>query len=258
MNILVSNDDGISAPGLLALVKALSKIAQVTVVAPQTEQSAIGTAITLRHPLRVRQVEPLLSGVATYAVAGTPADSVILALDKLLKDQIDLVITGINNGPNLGGDVLMSGTVGAALQGYLRGIPAIAMSIDAKNSPYLDNAASLAVLLAKKLAANTLPADVFLNVNLPNLPTPQIKGAKITYLATKSHTDTVEERDDPQGKCYWLVRQHKNHITDNQTDVWAIEQGNISITPLNNILAHNSSPVPDSLSTIIMEELRES
>ena len=123
MRVLVTNDDGIFAPGLWILVKELKSIARVVVVAPDREQSAIGTAVTLRQPLRVQRVSPLVPGVETYSVEGTPGDSVILALGKLIKSRVDLVISGINQGPNLGDDVLISGTVAAALQGYLRGLP---------------------------------------------------------------------------------------------------------------------------------------
>jgi 5'-nucleotidase len=158
MKILVTNDDSVFAEGLRTLVKELKNIAQIVVAAPDREQSAIGTAVTLRQPLRVQIVRPIVPGVETYSVEGTPADSVILALEKLIKNKVDLVISGINQGQNLGNDVLISGTVGAALQGYLRGFPALAISIDATDSLYLDNAAKLAALLAEKIDCGALPA----------------------------------------------------------------------------------------------------
>jgi len=258
MKILVTNDDGIFAQGLWILVKQLKSIAQVIVVAPDREQSAIGTAVTLRQPLRVQRVRPMVSGIETYSVEGTPTDSVILALGKLVKNKIDLVISGINQGPNLGDDVLISGTVGAALQGYLRGFPALAISVNGADSPYLANAAKLAALLAKKIESNVLPTNIFLNINLPNLPLAKIKGVKITRLASGSHTDTVEDRNN--GKCgyYWLVRQKINKNTDEETDIWAIEQGNISITPLHINLPRKPSPsIPDSLFSNLLRELQQ-
>jgi len=258
MRILITNDDGIFAPGLWALVKELKNIAQVVVVAPDREQSAIGTAVTLRQPLRAQRVVPLVPKVEAYSVEGTPADSVILALGKLVKNKIDLVVSGINQGPNLGDDVLISGTVGAALQGYLRGFPALAISVAKADSLYLNNAARLAALLVGKIDSHSLPSDIFLNVNLPGLPLVKIKGAKITRLASESHTETVEERFDGKQEYYWVVRQQANTDKHRNTDIWAIEQGNISITPLHTDLLHKPSPsIPDSLCSDLIKELQK-
>ena len=232
MKILVTNDDGIFAEGLWTLVKKLRDIAEVVVVAPDREQSAIGTAVSLRRPLRIRGVRPLVADVETYSVEGTPGDSVILALSKLVESGIDMVVSGINDGPNLGDDVLISGTVSGALQGYLRGIPAIALSVDSPNNVCMENASKLAALLAKRIGSSAVPSCIFLNINLPDLPLAEIRGAKITKLARYSHTDTVEEGSRGKWKHYWLVRQRRNKNTDEKTDVWAIEQGYISITPL--------------------------
>ncbi|MFC1916624.1 5'/3'-nucleotidase SurE [Chloroflexota bacterium] len=257
MNILVTNDDGIFAPGLWALVKELKNIARVIVAAPDREQSATGTAVTLRQPLRVQRVTPMVSDVETYSVEGTPADSVILALGKLVKNKIDLVVSGINQGSNLGDDVLISGTVSAALQGYLRSFPALAVSIAKEDSHHMQNAAKLAALLAKKVDLNASPANVLLNVNLPNLPLAEIKGVKITRLANKSHIDTVEEGHDGIREYYWLVRQRTNKYTGRKTDIWAIENGNISITPLHTTLSNKPShPVTDSLCSDLLRELQ--
>ena len=149
MRILLTNDDGIYAEGLWALVRVLKDLAQVIVVAPDREQSAIGTAVTLFQALKVHKTSPLVPDIETYSVEGTPSDCVILALSKLVKDRIDVVVSGINQGANLGDDVLISGTVSAALQGYLRGLPAIAVSVAGKDGLNMDNAAKLATLLAK-------------------------------------------------------------------------------------------------------------
>ena len=258
MKILVTNDDGILSPGLWALAKELKSIAQVVVVAPDREQSAIGTAVTLRQPLRVQKVTPVVSSVEAYSVEGTPCDSVILALGKLIRGRTHLVISGINQGPNLGDDVLISGTVGAALQGYLRGLPALAISVASENSSKLSNAAKLARLLAKKVQDNTLSADIFLNINLPDLPLAEIKGIKVTRLAHKSHIDTVEEGHDGKREYYWLVRQKLNSDAGEATDIWALEHGNISITPLHHALFQKPlSGITGSLCSKLLRELKQ-
>ncbi len=258
MRILVTNDDGIFADGLWVLVKELQNIAQVIVVAPDREQSAIGTAVTLYQPLRVRRVKPSVPEVDTYSVQGTPSDCVILALSKLVGNGVDMVVAGINQGANLGDDVLISGTVAAALQGYLRGLHALAISAEAVDSHYLDTAARLAALLAKWTNANASPNNVFLNVNLPNLPLAEINGVNITRLASGTHTDAAEEGNDGKGKYYWLVRHKADNTADYETDVWAIEQGNISLTPLPAELLNRSAPViPGNLGSDLLQELRD-
>jgi len=256
MKILVTNDDGIFAEGLWILVKALKSIAQVIVVAPDREQSAAGTAVTLHQPLRIQKVAPMVPEIETYAVEGTPSDSVILALGKLAKGKIDLVISGINQGLNLGDDVHISGTVGAALQGYLHGFPALAIST--VQGDHMDTAAKLTTLLAKRITSNSLRTNIFLNVNLPNLPIAKIGGVQITRLASESHTDTVEEGDDGRRKYYWLVRQKISKVTDEKTDIGAIEQGNISITPLHTNLSNKPSPpILNNLCSDLLQELQK-
>ena len=255
MKILITNDDGIFAEGLWALVKELRNIAQVIVVAPDREQSAVGTAVTLWQPLRIRKVKPVVPEVETYAIEGTPSDSVILALGNLVKGKVDLVISGINVGLNLGNDVLISGTVGAALQGYLRGFPAIAISVSSGDDFYLDGAAKVAALLVGKIGSNILPPNIFLNVNMPELLPSKIKGVKVTRLATASHIDTVEEGHDGRREYYWLKRQNLDENRDVSTDMGAIELGNISITPLHTYLNSNSSPaIRDSIFSDILAE----
>ena len=259
MRILVTNDDGVFADGLWTLVRELKSIADVVVVAPDREQSAIGTAVTLHQPVRARKVTPLIARVETYAVEGTPADSVILALGKLVKDRIDLVISGINRGANVGDDILISGTVGAALQASLHELPAFAISTVQGDNTYFGDAAKFAALLARKLNSNALPANICLNVNLPNLPRKRIKGVKITHPATSSHTDTIDERYDNGRQYYWFARQRINKPLDEKTDTWAIEQGNISISPLLTSLANKPlPPIPDSLASDLFRKLQQS
>lgn len=254
MRILVTNDDGIFAEGLWALVGELKGIADIIVVAPDREMSAIGTAVSLHQPVRARRVTPKVDGVETYAVEGTPADSVILALGKLAREGVDLVISGINRGANLGDDVLISGTVGAALQASLHGFPAFAVSLALGDNPNFGEAAKFAALLARRFNANALPADTCLNVNLPP---GKIRGVRVTYAAHKSHTDAIEERYDNGRQHYWLVRQRVNKSLDERTDIWAIEQGNISISPLLTREVYNpASHIPDSLCADLFQELQ--
>ncbi|TET26231.1 MAG: 5'/3'-nucleotidase SurE [Dehalococcoidia bacterium] len=257
MKILVTNDDGILAQALWVLVRELSKIAQVVVVAPDREQSAIGTAVTLHQILRINRLNPPLAEVEAYSVDGTPSDCVLLALGRLIPDKVDMVISGINQGANLGDDVLISGTVSAALQGYLHGLPAVAISAAATDDHRLDNAAKLAALLARKIGTGALPNDILLNVNLPNIPLAEIRGAKVTYLASKSHSDTVTEENDGRRPCYRLVRQRVNRARDERADIGAIEQGKISITPLHTSLLNRPSPkINDSLCLDLLQELQ--
>jgi 5'-nucleotidase len=199
------------------------------------------------------QIQPLVPGVTAYSIEGTPADSVTLALGKLV-DGIDLVISGINHGLNLGDDVAISGTVSAARQGYLLGVPAFAISLAAASQPYVDNAARLATLLTKRITADGSSPNVFLNINLPDLPVAEIKGIKITCLASESHTDTVEEGHDGRRKYYWLVRHRLDRDTLEGSDMWAVDLGVISISPLHNHRSTNSL-ISESLCSDLFQEL---
>jgi len=232
MKILVTNDDGIKSEGLWTLVSELKKVAQVTVVAPDGERSAIGTAVTLFEPLHVTEVRSPLTGVTAFTADGSPSDCVILALGKLIDGGVDMVVSGTNPNLNLGEDVYISGTVGAAMQGYFRGLPALAISAPPPGTQTsLSIAARVAAVLAKKLATNR-PTKIFLNVNVPDLPLDKIRGARITRLARASHINTVEEENQGQQKQYRLVRERLTEVSNDGTDIQAIEQGNISITPL--------------------------
>ena len=233
MKILVSNDDGIYADGIWALARQLQTIAEVVVVAPDREQSAVGTATTLRKPLRVQKINPPVPNIESYSVEGSPSDSVIVALGKVITPGVDLVISGVNQGSNLGEDVLISGTVGAALAGYLRGFPAIAISSESWQEPRLSEAARVATLLAKRLDPARLPScNLLLNVNIPNLPLSQYKGIKVTRLSHKSHVNTVDEGHDGRKAYYMLMRESINTQADKRSDIWAHTEGYISMTPL--------------------------
>ena len=236
MKILISNDDGVNAAGLWALATHLATVAEIAVVAPDREQSATGTALTLRQPLRVRKAAAPLNGIECFAAEGMPGDAVILGLDRLITGPVGLVFSGINNGPNLGDDVLISGTVGAALQGYLRNIPAVAISSVGIEPTDLEVHSRLAAIIAQDIASGRLKGDLFLNVNVPDLKIDKINGIKLTVLAHKTHIDTVQEGHDGRREFYWLVRRQLDFKAAPDTDIKAIEQDYISVTELHSNL----------------------
>ncbi len=230
MKILVTNDDGVRSEGLWILVGELVKIAPVAVVAPDGERSAIGTAVTLFQPLHAVEMESPLESVKTWAIDGSPSDCVILGLGKLIQDKVDIVVSGINPNLNLGEDVHISGTVGAALQGYFRGLPVLAVSAPPDSRIGLESAARVAAMLASRMAGNT-PQRIFLNVNVPDMPLAAVAGVKITRLARSSHINTVEEENHGHLRQYRLVRERLANTGDS-TDIQAIEEGYISLTAL--------------------------
>lgn len=227
----MTNDDGIASQGLWSLVAELQKLAQVIVVAPDREQSCVSNTVTLHQPLRLRELNPPLSGVRSYAVEGSPADSVILALGVLVKD-ISLVFAGINEGVNLGNDVFLSGTVGAALQGYFRGLNSVALSVALGDRMHFETAAKIAYSVAQRFLSHPPPQPVLLNLNLPNLPWEEIKGVEITRLGRRRYDETVQEGFDGRRKYYWIVRGEPQWREDEGTDIWAIKNGKISLTLL--------------------------
>ena len=261
MKILISNDDGINARGLKVLVQHLKELGDVVVVAPDREQSAVGTSMTVRHPIKVNQIAPLAKGTTAYSIEGTPADSVILALELLIEDKVDLVVAGINGGLNLGYDVLLSGTVAAARQGYLRGIPSISLSVEGLQNNHFDAAVRIGEMLVKEFANNNLPANLLLNVNLPNLPIKKLKGARVTRLGDNSYIEKVREDDHYNGKSdyYWIMRPMAEWELKEGTDMWAINNDMISITSLNSnfTTAPNSSKL-EELSSLLFQQLSDS
>lgn len=256
MQILVTNDDGIYARGLWVLVEYLKKLGDVIVVAPDREQSGVGTAVTLHRPLRIRELIPLVEGVPTYSIEGTPADSVILALEYIAQDKIDLVVSGINEGANLGDDVLISGTVGAALQAYFRKIPAIAISVAAMEGTKFDVAGQLARQVANMLFQKRLPNPLFLNINVPNLILEEIQGIEITRLSERSYIDLITEGYDGKRKYFWIARGKLHWQLNEGTDIWAVENGRISVTPLQtNLTSTCEKPALQGLSNILLQQL---
>ncbi|MGB8331762.1 MAG: 5'/3'-nucleotidase SurE [Polyangiales bacterium] len=247
--LLVSNDDGVDAAGIIALREALNTFADVYTVAPQTEQSAKSHSITLHHPLRFHQVQERV-----WAVDGTPADCVYVAffLRDLLPRKPDLVVSGINHGPNLGNDVHYSGTVAAAREGALRGVPSIAFS---NSSSDMEGAAQYAKRFCKQLLHATSPQGqaVLLNINFPSGPP---KGVRATRLGLRLYADEVEVRDDPRGRHYLWIGGPGGATSERVqgADTEALEEGLISITPLSieatqpdhlGIAAYVAGPVGD-------------
>jgi len=233
MLILLSNDDGVLAEGLHVLRRRLAAMAQVYVVAPDHERSACGHSITLHRPLRASRVS--LDGVreTVWAVNGTPADCVKLALEVLLPQPPDLVISGINLGPNLGTDVLYSGTVSAALEGAIEGVPSLAVSLDGEDSGLLPFAAEFTASLCRSLMACGVGPHTLLNVNLPGLPPERIAGVEITTLGWRRYVNAVHRREDPRGRpYYWIAGDIRDDTELAGTDVAALAQGKISITPI--------------------------
>ena len=229
MTILVANDDGIDSSGIRALAKALKTLGDVWVIAPERAQNAMGRAITLHKPLRLNQV-----GRQMFSVNGTPSDCMTLAFGKILKDhKVDLVVSGINKGLNLGDDVTNSGTVAAALEGAIRGISSIAVSMDGQNRFRFALGAKIALAVAKMVSKHGLPADTLLNVNIPDQQANGLKGMKLTSLSRRRYKDPVVEKTDPRGgKYYWIAGEQVSWNRKKHSDVDAISQGFVSITPL--------------------------
>ena len=255
MKILVTNDDGVNAAGLQALVGQLKNFADVIVVAPDREQSGIGTALTLRHPLRAQKIMPLPDGVETYAVSGTPGDCVIMGLSRLA-GRVDLVVSGINHGPNLGDDILISGTVGGALQGYLHGISSIAVSVAGWDSQYFTDTAKFASVLVKAAFESDLKPGFLLNVNTPDLPIYKYSGIKITRPSTTGLDISIEEGNDGRYGYYWLKYQKASNNVPEDTDTQAISLDQILITPLHTHLFGKSLPALDGQFTGLLDNLK--
>ena len=233
MNILITNDDGVHADGLFALKTALDGIGKVYVVAPDRPRSACGHSITLHKPLRADEVR-LRDGSVAYSTNGTPSDCVSLALLGLIEEKIDLVVSGINCGPNLGWDITYSGTVSAAMEGAIMGAQSFAISVATyKKDTSYDVAAAFAIQLARILQERKLPESTLLNVNIPALPAPEITGVLLTNQGKRRYTGNLEKRSDPGGRAYyWLGGDLPVDYLVEDSDVKAIADGFISVTPV--------------------------
>ncbi len=240
--ILLTNDDGIHAEGLRQLRIAAEKVGRVVISAPENEQTAVGHAITLYDPVRVHEVTKN-GEFYGYGVGGTPADAVKLALHALLDRPPDLVISGINDGPNLGINVLYSGTVSAATEAAILGVPAIAVSVARKQDPPFPWVLPHVEKLAHWVLENGLPPGVALNVNVPALPPDEVEGFRLTTQALTKMRETFERREDPRGKSYyWLSGEATANDTANGSDITAVNEGYVSVTPLfYDLTAHSRS-----------------
>lgn len=232
MRILVTNDDGIDAPGLLALQKALQEVGEVTVFAPNHNWSAAGHTKTMHKPLRVSQTI-LPDGTLAYSSTGAPSDCVALVILGILDHQPELVVSGINQGANVGHDITYSGTIAAAMEAVIFGIPALAVSLDSYQSQDFAYAAQFTARLVRLVLEHGLRANTFLNVNVPAVPQHEIAGVKITRLGKLVYRGKLVERQDPRGRnYYWIGGEPLNGVPEEGTDIWALANNYVSVTPL--------------------------
>lgn len=228
MRILVSNDDGYNAAGIEALHQALQGLGKLTVIAPETNCSGASNSLTLNRPLSVRQ-----AANGFYYVNGTPSDCVHVALTGLLDFRPDLVVSGINNGANMGDDTLYSGTVAAAMEGHLFGIPAIAFSLIERGWPHLDSAARIAREVVERCRRQPLAPNTLLNVNIPAVPYDALKGLRVTRLGKRHPSEPVIQSRTPYGEpVYWIGPVGRVSDSADDTDFGAVEQLAVSVTPL--------------------------
>ena len=229
--ILITNDDGVKAPGIIAVAQALKQLGEITVVAPDTNQSAKSHALSVTDPIYADAVQ-LPGGITATSLSATPASCVQVALDVLMPRQPDLVVSGINRGLNIGMVAYVSGTVGAAREAALHGIPAIAASLASLADPHYEAAAAIVVRVATEVRARGLDRGVFLNVNVPAGSLDEIKGIRVTTQSAQSGVDRFEEQRAPSGRRYfWNIWQEPKSDTEG-TDVWTVAQGYAAVTPL--------------------------
>jgi 5'-nucleotidase len=237
MKILLSNDDGYQAPGLQALADALSTIADIVVVAPDQDRSGASNSLTLVNPLRARTMEN-----GFIRVDGTPTDCVHLAITGLLDEDPDLVVSGINAGPNMGDDVLYSGTVAAATEGRFLGLPAIAVSMNSHQPEHIETGARVALELVRRLTRDPLTENVILNVNVPDLPYAALQGIRSTRLGHRHKAEPVVKTTDPRGQTiYWVGPAGAEQDAGPGTDFHAVREGFVSVTPLQVDLTRHSA-----------------
>ncbi len=235
MKILVTNDDGIDSPGLWALAEAMSRVGETLVVAPDKQQSGVGTSVSLHSGMSIAEVSPTIQRVRAYAIGGTPSDCVMVGLRRLAQGRIDLVVSGINLGANVGNDILYSGTVMATLQAYYRKIPTIAISLATQGQaeePRFDVASKVAEFLVLRMQSGQMPTEAILNTNVPNLPLEQIKGIVTTRTASSGFVQLTEVQHGDSVTYSRTTRSVADLGTEEGTDIRAITEGLISITPL--------------------------
>jgi 5'-nucleotidase len=232
MRILLTNDDGVDSEGLFALKEALSPDHEITIIAPDRNWSTSGHTRTMDRPLRVSEVK-LRDGTMAYATDGTPSDCVALAALGFLSEKPELVVSGINRGNNMGDDITYSGTVAAAMEGIVSGMPSIAVSMGWEPEWLVDVGAAFVKRLVQQISVRGLDKDILLNVNVPSIPHDEIKGVEITRLGKRVYNDELIVRTDPRGrKYYWMGGTKVTNELAEGTDVSAVEEGCVSITPI--------------------------
>ena len=228
LRILVTNDDGVHSPGLLTLAEAVAALGEVWVVAPDRERTAVAHAVTLHKPLRVHEV-----GKRIYAINGTPVDCVNLALLNILPKRPHLLLSGINKGVNLGDDILYSGTVSAAVEGTILGVPSMAVSQEGRDEFHFATAAHYALRVARLILQRGLPEETLINLNVPNRGLRDITGVRVTCLSRRRFEDPIIEKVDPHGKTYyWIAGTRVSWSRSKDADHEAIAEGAVSLTPL--------------------------
>lgn len=240
--ILVTNDDGISAPGIKALVEAVKHLGEIIVVAPDSPQSAMGHAVTISKPLRLEKSK-IYGDIQAWQCSGTPADCVKIAVDKVMHRQPDLLVSGINHGSNSSINILYSGTMSAAMEGGIEGIPSVGFSLcDFSIDADFTLAAEIAQKVATQILQNGLPKGVLLNVNIPKVTKEAFNGVKICRQAWAKWEEDFDERKDPNGKnYYWLTGKFVNFDKGEDTDEWALANGYASVVPVHfDLTAHNA------------------
>lgn len=236
MRILLSNDDGYFSPGLQALARELSKVAEITVVAPERDRSGASNSLTLDRPLQLRRAA---SGF--YYVNGTPTDCVHLAVTGMLDVMPDMVVSGINHGANMGDDTLYSGTVAAATEGYLLGVPSLAISLSGRSPSQFETAAVLAREMVERVQRKPFDEPVLLNINVPDLPYDQLRGTRTTRLGKRHRAEPVIRATNPRGEqIFWIGPVGEAADAGEGTDFHAVANGFVSVTPLQIDLTHNS------------------
>lgn len=226
--ILVTNDDGINSPGIIALFDAMKQIGDAYIVAPDRERSAVSHMLTMHRPLKAENIDTNI-----YTVNGTPTDCVVIAVDKILPERPSLIVSGINKGGNVGDDISYSGTVSAAVEGTIMGIRSFAISVVGEKNFHFDTAAHWAIEVARYILEKSLPSDTLLNVNIPNLPKDKIEGIKFTRQGKRVYDNAVHETLDPKkNKHFWIGGGTPSWEKGDNTDIQAVQQNYVSITPI--------------------------
>ena len=234
MRVLVTNDDGLNSQGLHVLVETLAEMAEIFVVAPDRERSGTGHGITVFDPIMIKRVDGVAGAQMAWVVYGTPVDCVKLGISSLLPAAPDLVVSGINKGANLGWDVLYSGTVSAAMEGVIMGVPSIAVSLclDEALEDY-GFAARFTRAVSRQMEMDGFDRDTIININVPGIPRPEIKGVRVTRLGRRQYENVFEERKDPRGNIYyWMGGDVVEEDQEPDSDVTAVNQGFVSLTPI--------------------------